>query len=640
MRKRAVLPIAAAAVIVAGVTVVVAARTVGQHSSAQAAVSAQHGGSVSFGEASLTVPAGAVSGSGQLLATTAGPPPAGYPAGALIGASAPVHFSVTGGAKITGTLLITFRVPAAAVPGNLPRAAAASAVWLAFYDPAAGRWQATASSYDPASGTVTARVTHLSWWMPWTWDWAGMALRARQALSAFGSGRAPAVSCPKVPGVTVTSAGGQDPPMIGCAAKTGTDTLAITLTNNRGLSMVMSADPPGAKPGPPSYSGFYQYVATSAAATAMLGGADLPPEGTRTYTLPLRGGPAGFNAAPTVSSYILDLAAVAADTLIGKAKFQKVSGDYAKCAIDAVARTAKPSLDNAADLAVTCLPVLADQIPGYTDLVKVIGKKALAVLQLAINDIKLLLQDGDLIYDQLRGIQGNVSIARPSPVSMCTPAALTKALIAANPQLNSYSWNLRSYACESGWAVAQVYAPAVGPGTAFLQQTASGWKSDALGEVSCSQIPGPLGTPLPTQALTVSLLSKAGICANTSQPAGRPAGYDKYTNLRYGFTVFWPSSFRAQPPPANGDGQTWTSPDGQVLLSVYGTNNLSNYSPGQDEAIDARSMSVVYDNISGNVVTLSGYKNSGRTIVYQRDVVGPGAIDTLYWSYPASGCAR
>ena len=133
----------------------------------------------------------------------------------------------------------------------------------------------------------------------------------------------------------------------------------------------------------------------------------------------------------------------------------------------------------------------------------------------------------------------------------------------------------------------------------------------------------------------MSLLSKAGICASESPPVGAPAGYDKYTNLRYGFTVFWPSSFRAQPPPANGDGQTWTSPDGQVLLSAYGAGNLSNYSPGQDEAIDARSMSVVYENISGNVVTVSGYKDNGQTIVYQRDVVGPGAIDTLYWSYPA-----
>ena len=37
---------------------------------------------------------------------------------------------------------------------------------------------------------------------------------------------------------------------------------------------------------------------------------------------------------------------------------------------------------------------------------------------------------------------------------------------------------------------------------------------------------------------------------------------------------------------------------------------------------------------------MSGYTNNGRTIVYQRDVVGPGSIDTLYWSYPANQKAQ
>jgi len=31
---------------------------------------------------------------------------------------------------------------------------------------------------------------------------------------------------------------------------------------------------------------------------------------------------------------------------------------------------------------------------------------------------------------------------------------------------------------------------------------------------------------------------------------------------------------------------------------------------------------------------VSGYKDNGQTIVYERDMVGPGSIDTLYWSYP------
>ena len=119
-----------------------------------------------------------------------------------------------------------------------------------------------------------------------------------------------------------------------------------------------------------------------------------------------------------------------------------------------------------------------------------------------------------------------------------------------------------------------------------------------------------------------------------------PPGYNEYANPRYGFTALWPSSLRAQPPPEDGDGQAWTSPDGQVLLTAYGTNNVLNYSPEQDEAADARLLSVVYVNISGDIVTVSGYTNNGRTIVYQRDVVGPGSIDTLYWSYPANQKAQ
>jgi hypothetical protein len=125
----------------------------------------------------------------------------------------------------------------------------------------------------------------------------------------------------------------------------------------------------------------------------------------------------------------------------------------------------------------------------------------------------------------------------------------------------------------------------------------------------------------------------------SSQGSG-PPGYNKYANPRYGFTALWPSSLRAQPPPEDGDGQAWTSPDGQVLLTAYGTNNFLNYSPEQDEAADARHLSVVYVNISGDIVTVSGYTNNGRTIVYQRDVVGPGSIDTLYWSYPANQKAQ
>jgi hypothetical protein len=119
-----------------------------------------------------------------------------------------------------------------------------------------------------------------------------------------------------------------------------------------------------------------------------------------------------------------------------------------------------------------------------------------------------------------------------------------------------------------------------------------------------------------------------------------PAGYDQYTNARYGFTTLWPSSLQIQAQPADNDGQKWASPDGQVQMLAFGSNNIQNYSPRQDEAAAGQGMSVTYANVNGDVVTVSGYMNNRQAIIYRRDVVGPGAIDTLYWSYPASQKAK
>jgi hypothetical protein len=131
---------------------------------------------------------------------------------------------------------------------------------------------------------------------------------------------------------------------------------------------------------------------------------------------------------------------------------------------------------------------------------------------------------------------------------------------------------------------------------------------------------------------------KAGDLAN-DQP--KPAfSYNIYYNPRYGFTTLWPSSLRSRQPFSDESGQEWVSPDGGVVLSAYGSNNFDNYSPQQDEMAISRDLSVTYQDIRGNVVIVSGYKNGGRTIVYRRDVVGQRAIDTLYWSYPVAQKAK
>jgi serine/threonine-protein kinase len=177
--------------------------------------------------------------------------------------------------------------------------------------------------------------------------------------------------------------------------------------------------------------------------------------------------------------------------------------------------------------------------------------------------------------------------------------------------------------------------------TSGSSHSPSGTSVRAASATSHPSTPPSVVKPRPSRSAPAS--SPRPSLLPTPSPGSRRSdtpGYNEYANPRYGFTTLLPSSFRAQPPPDDGDGQAWTSPDGQVVLAVYGTNNVLDYSPEQDEAADARLLSVVYVNISGDIVTVSGYKNNGHTIVYQRDVVGPGSIDTLYWSYPANQKAQ
>ena len=420
--RAAVAGVVVVAAVAAGVTAAVV--VLGDHGHlVQAPVDGRRGGSVEMGGARLSIPPGAVSGSGHLTASTVGEPPVNGPASgfALADASSPVHFEVTG-AKVTGELEITFRVGAVGLPQGLPSADTASAVWLAYYDPAAGQWQPVASRYDRAAGTVTAEVRHLSWWAPWTWDWQGFALRLRQSLSGLGTGRAPAVTCPGVPKVTVASEGMQDPPLIGCAAKRGTDTLSVSITNNRGLSMVMSAVPPDATQDPPDYQGFDGYIATRDATTHMLGGTDLPASQALTYSLPLHGPTAVFTAAPTVPSYALDLASIVGEDLVGAARYGELSGEYATCILNTVGGSEPASFADAPRVAVKCLPALGKAVPAL----KGLASPAVKLIEL---DATSILQDYDLVHDAIRGVTGQVTIVRPG-----------------GPVLGPIDWNNRQYA--------------------------------------------------------------------------------------------------------------------------------------------------------------------------------------------------
>jgi hypothetical protein len=322
--------------------------------------------------------------------------------------------------------------------------------------------------------------------MPWTWDWAGTTLRLRQALSALASGRARPASCPGVPHVTLASAGGQDPPLIGCAAKARPGTLTVSLTNNRSLTMVMSVVPADATPGPASYTGAAAFLTDHAFREAFarrLGSAILPPTETIPYSVPLHGPPEDFSASITNRSKLLDLALLAGEEGLGG-----ITHQYLTCLLNTVLRTQVPSVADLPGLATDCLPVLAATIPTLKTIAKGLGKKPFfRVVGLVTLDIKLALLGGDKALDQFRGIHPQVRIDRPAVVVVsapCTSAALTTAL---DGQVNQPGgWKVLSFACQSGYSFASVNPVTGGmQAVAILQQQGSVWKVLYSGEGLC-----------------------------------------------------------------------------------------------------------------------------------------------------------
>lgn len=77
-----------------------------------------------------------------------------------------------------------------------------------------------------------------------------------------------------------------------------------------------------------------------------------------------------------------------------------------------------------------------------------------------------------------------------------------------------------------------------------------------------------------------------------------------YTNERFGVSAYVPEEWIADPPPANGDGRTFTSPDGFGRIAIYGAYAVL---PFWDEA---------------NILM---EPEGGETITYQR-LTGDGVI--------------
>lgn len=224
-----------------------------------------------------------------------------------------------------------------------------------------------------------------------------------------------------------------------------------------------------------------------------------------------------------------------------------------------------------------------------------------------------------------------------STVTASRPAGLLRALASAvgsSVPVGELRFSYSSDPNDSTWVSWRVtgapgYRTSVQAAGGYAHLTGSHWAvwgpgTDAVG---CS--------PEGSQGAVPSTV-RAAFGQSCGSPGGSSVEYLTYTNARFGFTSLYPTALVAQPIAQDGGGASWASSDKTVLFAVGGYDNAASISPQQDEANDAMAVTVTSHSISGDVVTVSGYENGGRTVVYERDVVGPGSVDTFYWSYPSS----
>lgn len=108
--------------------------------------------------------------------------------------------------------------------------------------------------------------------------------------------------------------------------------------------------------------------------------------------------------------------------------------------------------------------------------------------------------------------------------------------------------------------------------------------------------------------------------------------YTTYCNPRYGFCVDYPTSFKMEPSPDNGDGRNLSDGKG-CIMTVSGINNVTADTIESEMLQQSGSLDEITCSKKGeNWFVLSGFK--GADILYLKTFVGTESINHLYIRYP------
>lgn len=118
-----------------------------------------------------------------------------------------------------------------------------------------------------------------------------------------------------------------------------------------------------------------------------------------------------------------------------------------------------------------------------------------------------------------------------------------------------------------------------------------------------------------------------------------PAGWKAYINARFGYAVCYPPELlKPQGESDNGDGQAFLSPDGQIKMLAYGSNQIDE---GETLAHDYQSI-LKEEAEKGTKPAYSVLKNDffvvswqdGDHLHYERTAFYDGAFKTFSFDYP------
>jgi hypothetical protein len=127
--------------------------------------------------------------------------------------------------------------------------------------------------------------------------------------------------------------------------------------------------------------------------------------------------------------------------------------------------------------------------------------------------------------------------------------------------------------------------------------------------------------------------------AHLAASAAVPVVWDTYQDARYGMTIDYPSTFKAEPPPDVGDGRAFKSADG-ARFSVSASYNALDFNLADYQKFIAQNLApgaVVTFRAQGDTwFVISGTK--GSDIFYERHVLTHKAEMTENFdiSYPAA----